>query len=60
MEVHGYILLGLLHVTTVKQHLMAHVKSLESGLPDFSRYSIPKRGKIYQITMRYLHQMPTK
>jgi hypothetical protein len=26
---------------------------LPAGLPDFSWYNIPKRGKIYQITTKY-------
>jgi hypothetical protein len=25
-----------------------------AGLPDFSCYNIPKRGKIYQITTKYI------
>jgi hypothetical protein len=26
---------------------------LQPGLPDFSLYNIPKRGKIYQIAIKY-------
>jgi hypothetical protein len=28
-------------------------KVWDSGMPDFSRYKIPKRGKIYQMTTKY-------
>jgi hypothetical protein len=28
-------------------------KAISAGLPDFSRYKIPKRLKIYQITTNY-------
>jgi hypothetical protein len=30
----------------------------EPGLPDFSFYNIPKRGKIYQITTKYTKCLP--
>jgi hypothetical protein len=29
--------------------------SFTSGLPDFSWYNLPTRGKIYQITTKYLY-----
>jgi hypothetical protein len=32
----------------------------ESGLRDFSWYNIPKRGKIYHITIKCTYQIPTK
>jgi hypothetical protein len=25
----------------------------DSGLPDFSCYNVPKRGKMYQVTTKY-------
>jgi hypothetical protein len=31
-----------------------HRVSLTTGLPDFSWYSIPKQGKIYQRTNKYI------
>jgi hypothetical protein len=27
-----------------------------AGLPDFSWYNIPERGKIYQISIKYTHR----
>jgi hypothetical protein len=33
--------------------LMTWVPEAGTGLPDFSWYNIPKRGKIYQMTIKY-------
>jgi hypothetical protein len=32
-------------------------KSIWSGLPDFSWYNIPKWGKIYKTTSKYVYQI---
>jgi hypothetical protein len=53
----------------IANHRMAQHTSItlasESGLPDFSQHNIPKRGKMYQITIklpngRYIFQMGIK
>jgi hypothetical protein len=35
------------------RHLRSRVRALLQGLPDFSWYNIPKRGKIYKITTKF-------
>jgi hypothetical protein len=43
-------LFGLLLIQTIAA---TENGTIEAGLPDFSWYKIPKRGKIYQITTNY-------
>jgi hypothetical protein len=35
-------------------------RRFQPGLPDFSWYKVPKRGKIYQITTKYTYLMVIK
>jgi hypothetical protein len=40
--------------TAVEQsEFVFQILSIRSGLPDFSWYNVPKRGKIYQIIIKY-------
>jgi hypothetical protein len=42
------------------QHVAASTVGLASGLPDFSWNNKPKREKIYQVTLKYIHQNANK
>jgi hypothetical protein len=42
------------HLATLAERRSTIAHDRFSGLPDFSWYKIPKRGKIYQMTTKYI------